>query len=132
MKFMNILLKLFAFLINNILFLYIRWLKKNKLAMEELLVKLSFTSLDFCFTCQCVQLCNVVQGDPESADPIVHDNGVSYMFIQHNNVFFMAASRQNCNAASIIFFLHRVIDVSTIGSILVLEKPLWSPEEAFC
>lgn len=53
-----------------------------------------------------------MQGDPESHDPVVYDNGVTYMFIQHNNVFLMTASRQNCNAASILLFLHRVVDVS--------------------
>jgi hypothetical protein len=52
-----------------------------------------------------------VQGDPQSQDPVVYDNGVSYMFIQHSNVYLMAASRQNCNAASLISFLHRVVDV---------------------
>lgn len=52
------------------------------------------------------------QGDPETQDPVVYDNGVTYMFIQHNNVFLMAASRQNCNAASLLFFLHRLVDVS--------------------
>ena len=53
-----------------------------------------------------------LQGDPQSQDPVVYDNGVTYMFIQHNNVYLMAASRQNCNAASILLFLHRVVDVS--------------------
>ncbi|KAL0356195.1 UNVERIFIED_CONTAM: AP-1 complex subunit mu-2 [Sesamum radiatum] len=38
-------------------------------------------------------------------------NGVSYMFIQHSNVYLMTASRQNCNVASLLFFLHRVVDV---------------------
>ncbi|TQD76294.1 hypothetical protein C1H46_038180 [Malus baccata] len=51
------------------------------------------------------------QGDPQSQDPVVYDNGVSYMFIQHNNIYLMIASRQNCNAASLLLFLHRVIDV---------------------
>ncbi|KAF9677881.1 hypothetical protein SADUNF_Sadunf08G0153800 [Salix dunnii] len=32
------------------------------------------------------------------------------MFIQHSNVYLMAASRQNCNAASLISFLHSVVD----------------------
>ncbi|GAY47328.1 hypothetical protein CUMW_103730 [Citrus unshiu] len=50
-------------------------------------------------------------GDPQSQNPVVFDNGVTYMFIQHNNVYLMAASRQNCNAASILLFLHRVADV---------------------
>ncbi|XP_020270598.1 LOW QUALITY PROTEIN: AP-1 complex subunit mu-2-like [Asparagus officinalis] len=51
------------------------------------------------------------EGDPETQDPVVYDKGVSYMFIQHNNVFLMTASRQNCNAASLLSFLHRVVDV---------------------
>lgn len=52
-------------------------------------------------------------GDPQSQDPVVYDSGVSYMFIQHNNVYLMTASRQNCNAASLLLFLHRVVDVGT-------------------
>ncbi|XP_057951358.1 AP-1 complex subunit mu-2-like isoform X1 [Malania oleifera] len=51
------------------------------------------------------------EGDTESQDPVVYDKGVSYMFIQHNNVYLMIASRQNCNAASLLLFLHRVVDV---------------------
>uniref|UniRef100_A0A0E0L586 MHD domain-containing protein n=1 Tax=Oryza punctata TaxID=4537 RepID=A0A0E0L586_ORYPU len=52
------------------------------------------------------------ESDAEVLSPVVHDDaGVSYMFIQHNNVFLLTASRQNCNAASIILFLHRVVDV---------------------
>ncbi|KAK3028197.1 hypothetical protein RJ639_039480 [Escallonia herrerae] len=51
------------------------------------------------------------EGDPASQDPVVYDNGVTYMFIQHNNVYLMTASRQNCNAASLLLFLHRLVDV---------------------
>ncbi|KAK9069610.1 hypothetical protein SSX86_011514 [Deinandra increscens subsp. villosa] len=51
------------------------------------------------------------EGDPGSQDPVVFDNGVTYMFIQHNNLYLMTASRQNCNAASLILFLHRLVDV---------------------
>uniref|UniRef100_A0A2N9GUZ0 MHD domain-containing protein n=1 Tax=Fagus sylvatica TaxID=28930 RepID=A0A2N9GUZ0_FAGSY len=51
------------------------------------------------------------EGDAESQDPVVYDNGVTYMFIQHNNVYLMSASRQNCNAASLLLFLHRIVDV---------------------
>lgn len=49
----------------------------------------------------------------ESHGPICCDNGVSYVFIQHSNVYLMTASRQNCNAASLLVFLHRVVDVSS-------------------
>ncbi|CAN0929436.1 AP-1 complex subunit mu-2 [Linum grandiflorum] len=51
------------------------------------------------------------EGDPQSQDPVVYDNGVSYMFIQHSNIYLMTAARQNCNAASLLSFLHRVVDV---------------------
>ncbi|CAN1161863.1 AP-1 complex subunit mu-2 [Linum perenne] len=49
------------------------------------------------------------EGDPQSQDPVVYDNGVSYMFIEHSNVYLMTASRQNYNAASLLSFLHRVV-----------------------
>uniref|UniRef100_M8C507 AP-1 complex subunit mu-1 n=1 Tax=Aegilops tauschii TaxID=37682 RepID=M8C507_AEGTA len=52
------------------------------------------------------------EGDAEVHSPVVHDGaGVSYTFIQHNNVFLLTAARQNCNAASILLFLHRLVDV---------------------
>lgn len=37
------------------------------------------------------------------------------MFVQHSNIYLMIASRQNCNAASLLFFLHRVVDVSILS-----------------
>ena len=43
---------------------------------------------------------------------IVYMNGVTYMFIQHSNVYLMSASRQNCNVASHLLFRHRIVDVS--------------------
>ncbi|CAH1417246.1 unnamed protein product [Lactuca virosa] len=54
------------------------------------------------------------EGDQDSQDsqgPVVYDNGVTYMFIQHSNIYLMIASRQNCNAASLLLFLHRLVDV---------------------
>ncbi|KAM7471276.1 hypothetical protein LguiA_009459 [Lonicera macranthoides] len=51
------------------------------------------------------------EGDVESQGPVRYDSGVTYMFIQHNNVYLMTASRHNCNAASLLIFLHRVVDV---------------------
>jgi AP-1 complex subunit mu len=51
------------------------------------------------------------EGDPGSHEPVLLENGVTYLFIQHNNVYVMIASRQNCNAASLLLFLHRVVEV---------------------
>ncbi|KAM0035127.1 putative clathrin adaptor, mu subunit, Longin-like domain superfamily, AP complex, mu/sigma subunit [Helianthus debilis subsp. tardiflorus] len=49
--------------------------------------------------------------DIEAQGPVVFDNGVSHIFIRHNNVYLMAVSRQNCNVASLIAFLHKLADV---------------------
>ena len=53
------------------------------------------------------------QGDPTLQNLVLFYNGVTYMFIQHNNIYLMAASRQNANEASLLLFLHRVVDVSS-------------------
>nr|GEY12557.1 AP-1 complex subunit mu-2 [Tanacetum cinerariifolium] len=49
--------------------------------------------------------------DIEAQGPVVFDNGVSHIFIRHNNVYLMSVSRKNCNVASLIVFLHRLADV---------------------
>jgi hypothetical protein len=80
--------------------------RKTLLARHDFKIDLMlFLKSDFVF---------VIQADPESQSPVVHDDGVAYMFIQHNNVFLLTAARQNCNAASILLFLHRVVDVSAL------------------
>jgi AP-1 complex subunit mu len=56
----------------------------------------------------------VIQADPESHSPEVHDDGVAYMFILHNNIFLLTVARQNYNAASILIFLHQVVDASAL------------------
>ncbi|XP_071710373.1 AP-1 complex subunit mu-2-like [Rutidosis leptorrhynchoides] len=51
------------------------------------------------------------EGDIETHGPVIIDKGISYMFIQHNNVYLMIASRQNCNVGSLFVFLHRLAGV---------------------
>ncbi|CAN0890385.1 AP-1 complex subunit mu-2 [Linum grandiflorum] len=51
------------------------------------------------------------QADLLSQDPVVYEDGITYMFIQHNNIYLLVASKQNCNAASLLLFLHRVVQV---------------------
>ncbi|KAL0364192.1 UNVERIFIED_CONTAM: AP-1 complex subunit mu-2 [Sesamum angustifolium] len=66
------------------------------------------------------------EGDPASQDPVVFDDGVTYMFIQHNNVYLMTASRQNCNAASLLLFLHRVVDYELLDEIMDFGYPQYT------
>ncbi|KAK9669486.1 hypothetical protein RND81_13G134000 [Saponaria officinalis] len=49
--------------------------------------------------------------DVISRGPVVLEKGVTYLFVQHNNLYLLIASRQNCNAASLLLFLHRIVQV---------------------
>ena len=43
--------------------------------------------------------------------PCFSDDGINYMHIRHNNLYLLALSKRNSNAAEIIFFLHRLCSV---------------------
>ncbi|ODN83472.1 hypothetical protein L202_01609 [Cryptococcus amylolentus CBS 6039] len=45
--------------------------------------------------------------------PCFSDEGVNYMHIRHNNLYLLALSKRNSNAAEVIFFLHRLCSVLT-------------------
>lgn len=43
--------------------------------------------------------------------PCFSDEGTNYMHIRHNNLYLLALSKRNSNAAEIILFLHRLVSV---------------------
>lgn len=43
--------------------------------------------------------------------PIIHEDGITYSYVQYNNVYMLALSRTNANAMSTLYFLHRLVDV---------------------
>jgi len=45
--------------------------------------------------------------------PIWEDNGVTYAYVQHNNLYLLAVTRTNANAMAILTFLHKLIQVFT-------------------
>ncbi|CAD7702756.1 unnamed protein product [Ostreobium quekettii] len=45
--------------------------------------------------------------------PVVNDGGVSYVWVQHANLYLMCVTRRNLNAASVVLFLHRLVEVFT-------------------
>jgi len=58
---------------------------------------------------------DAAQDDPSSRDPVMLENGVTFCFIQHNNVYLMIATKHNCNAASMLLFLHKAVEVSSVA-----------------
>jgi AP-1 complex subunit mu len=43
--------------------------------------------------------------------PVIYDEGVTYLYLQVSNLYLVAVTRANVNAASIMVFLHRLVDV---------------------
>lgn len=43
--------------------------------------------------------------------PCFTNEGINYMFVRHNNLYLLALSRRNSNAAEILLFLHKLTSV---------------------
>lgn len=51
--------------------------------------------------------------DEGKATPIIEDEGVTYLYLQHSNVYLLAVTKSNVNAASTVYFLHKLVEVFT-------------------
>lgn len=49
--------------------------------------------------------------DANKLTPVIYDDGVSYLYVQYSNLYLLAMCRSNVNAASVLVFLHRILDV---------------------
>ncbi len=43
--------------------------------------------------------------------PIIQDEGVTYIYLQVSNLYILAVTRTNVNAAAVVVFLHSLVDV---------------------
>jgi AP-1 complex subunit mu len=43
--------------------------------------------------------------------PVLHDDGINYVYLQHANLYVLAVTRTNVNAAAVVLFLHRLVGV---------------------
>lgn len=48
-----------------------------------------------------------------SVPPCLNHEGVNYLYITHNDIYVLAISKQNSNAASILLFLHHLVQTLT-------------------
>jgi len=57
---------------------------------------------------------HILEAEAESElTPIWEDNGVTYAYVQHSNLYLLAVTRANANAMAVLTFLHRLIKVFT-------------------
>lgn len=43
--------------------------------------------------------------------PVLCDEGVSYVWVQHSNLYLLGVTRSNANATAVVLFLHRLVEV---------------------
>jgi len=43
--------------------------------------------------------------------PIIEEDGISYLYIKHNNLYFLAVTNRNSNATMVLLFLHKIVEV---------------------
>lgn len=43
--------------------------------------------------------------------PVIEEDGVSFLYVKHNALYFLAVTNRNSNAAMVLLFLHKMIEV---------------------
>lgn len=57
----------------------------------------------------------LLEAEEESSvvPPLFSREGINYLYIMHNNLYVLALTKRNTNAAQILLFLHRIVKVLT-------------------
>lgn len=58
-------------------------------------------------------LLSEAEDESSSVPPCFSDGGINYLYIRHNNLYLLALTKRNSNAAEILLFLHRIVEVFT-------------------
>ena len=58
-------------------------------------------------------LLSEAEDESSSVPPCFSDEGINYLYIRHNNLYLLALTKRNSNAAELLLFLHRVVEVFT-------------------
>lgn len=58
-------------------------------------------------------LLSEAEEESSSVPPCFSDEGINYLYIRHNNLYLLALTKKNTNAAEILLFLHRIVEVFT-------------------
>lgn len=50
-------------------------------------------------------------GPAGKVTPVIHDDGISYVYVQYSNLYLLIVARTNINAAAFLGFLHKLREV---------------------
>lgn len=51
--------------------------------------------------------------ESSSVPPCFSNEGINYLYIEHNNLYLVALTKRNSNAAELLLFLHKIVEVFT-------------------
>lgn len=54
---------------------------------------------------------HVLEADEADERPVWLEHGTTYVYIKYNNLYIMAVTTRNSNAAMILLFLYRLVEV---------------------
>jgi AP-1 complex subunit mu len=58
-------------------------------------------------------LLSEAEDESSSVPPCFSNEGINYLYIRHNNLYLLALTKRNSNAAEILLFLHKIVEVFT-------------------
>jgi len=58
-------------------------------------------------------LLSEAEDESSSVPPCFSSEGINYLYIRHNNLYLLALTKRNSNAAEILLFLHKIVEVFT-------------------
>jgi AP-1 complex subunit mu len=58
-------------------------------------------------------LLSEAEEESSAVPPCFSNEGINYLYIRHNNLYLLALTKRNTNAAEILLFLHKIVEVFT-------------------
>ena len=58
-------------------------------------------------------LLSEAEDESSAVPPCFSNEGINYLYIRHNNLYLLALTKRNTNAAEILLFLHKIVEVFT-------------------
>jgi len=53
----------------------------------------------------------LLEEEDVKVSPVIEDEGYSYIYVRHNNLYLMSVAETNCNVAMIMLFLFKLVEV---------------------
>ena len=56
-------------------------------------------------------IAKIMEEEDLNIKPVIEEDGITYIYIKANNIYLLATTNRNANAAMILMFLYRTVDV---------------------